>query len=185
MVMMTMMINWEWEVGGTALVSFTNSSTVFGCRWCWTFLFHCRRLVSFIARYGPRRGGATGRLQIWPPLKSIFFKYFWPGTGLVKIFEGASPICRFSFSCGILSLLIHHDWLFQGRLSAPYSLALWTSVINRMHHHSFFVLSVFFNFSLNHSFQEDLFAGNRACNQKPVLRGHSQDRQGPKVFCLK
>jgi len=105
---MTMMINWGWRVDGTGLVSFTNSSTVFACQWWWTFLFHCRRLVSFIVRDGPRRRGSTGRLKFWLPLKSIFLKHFWPGTGLAKSFEGACPNCRFSFNCGNLSSLIHH-----------------------------------------------------------------------------
>jgi hypothetical protein len=114
-----MMINWGWEVDGNGLVSFTNCSTVFACQCCSKFLFHCRRLVSFIARDGPRRGSATGRLQIWPPLKSIFFKHFWPGTGLVKIFEGACPNCRFSFSCGNLSLLIHHVSDYSSDVFAP------------------------------------------------------------------
>jgi hypothetical protein len=54
---------------------------------------------------------------------------------------------------------------------APYSLASWTAVINRKHHHSFLDLSVVFNFSLNQSFQEDLFAGYRACNPSPHFVG--------------
>jgi hypothetical protein len=39
----------------------------------------------------PGGGGTTGRLNIWLPLKPIFFKHFWPGTGFVKLFEGACP----------------------------------------------------------------------------------------------
>jgi len=45
-------------------------------------------------------GGATGRLQIWLPLKSKFFKHFWPGTGLVKLFEARAQIADFLLAVG-------------------------------------------------------------------------------------
>ena len=54
---------------GTSLVSFTKSSTVFACQCCLTFLFHCRRLVSFIARDDSRRGGRNGQTTNLAPLK--------------------------------------------------------------------------------------------------------------------
>lgn len=171
--MMTMMINWGWEVDGTGLVSFTNSSTVFACQWWRIFLFYCQRLVSFIARDGPRRGGATGRLQIWLPLKFTFFKHFWPETGLVKLFEGAFTNCRFSFSHGNLILLKHHVSDYFSEVLAPLTVwhpgQLWLTgcIIT-----TFLFCQYFFNFSLNQNFQEDLFAGNSARNPNPALRGH-------------
>ena len=53
--------------------------------------------------------GATGRLIIWLPFKQIFFKLFWPVTGLTKLLRVHAQITdnfqRISFALGNPSLL--------------------------------------------------------------------------------
>ena len=77
-------------------------------------------------RAGPRRG-LPGRLIIWSPLKSIFFKLLWPTTGLGKMLsvfdEIANNSRRNTFACGNLSLLVPYLRLFYWSLRAPHRVA--------------------------------------------------------------
>ena len=86
-----------------------------------------------ICRAGPRPLGAPDRLIILYPFKPILFTLFrgrtgpehilWRRVTKFRIISGKNSSVR-----GNLNLLAPCFRLFQWRLSAPYSLALWTAV---------------------------------------------------------
>jgi hypothetical protein len=71
--------------------------------------------------------GAPGMFVIWRPLQPISFELFRPRTGLANLPHGACSKDNFHrnpFVSESQSLVAPYFWLFQGRLSAPYSSVL-------------------------------------------------------------